>query len=44
MCYQVYGSRPTTQPTIFTNDQFGPDSYTFYGPRDLCVPSEVTIP
>jgi hypothetical protein len=44
MCYQVRGPRPGIQPTIFTNDQFGPDSYTFYGPRDLCVPSEIQVP
>lgn len=44
MCYQVHGPRPSAQPTIFTDDQFGPDSYTFFGPRDLCVPSEVTLP
>jgi hypothetical protein len=44
MCYQIRGPRPETQPTIFTADQFGPDTYTFYGPRDLCVPSEVMVP
>ena len=37
-------SAPSTQPSIFTNDQFGPDTYTFYGPRELCVPSEVVVP
>ena len=45
MCYQVRGPRPTTQPTITTNDQFvGLDTYTFFGPRELCVPSTVVIP
>ena len=43
-CYQVRGIRPEAQPIIFTNDQFGPDSYTFYGPRELCVPSTVVLP
>ncbi len=44
LCYKVSGPRPDTQPVVFTNDQFGPDSYTFYGPRELCVPSEVAVP
>jgi hypothetical protein len=44
MCYQVHGPRPDVQPAIFTNDQFGPDTYTFFGPRDLCVPSDVVVP
>lgn len=42
MCFQVSGQRPTTQPTIYTNDQFGPDSYGFFGTRDFCVPSRLT--
>jgi hypothetical protein len=44
MCYQVKGQRPATQPTIYTNDQFGPDHYSFFGTRELCVPSQVTLP
>ena len=44
MCYQVRGPRPDVQPSIFTNDQFGPDSYTFFGPRDMCVPSSAIFP
>jgi hypothetical protein len=44
MCYQIRGPRPDTQPTVFTNDQFGPDTHTFYGPREICVPSTVMVP
>ena len=45
MCYQVRGTRPRTAPDrIFVNNQFGPDTYHFYGPRDLCVPSTVVLP
>ncbi len=44
MCYQVKGPRPSTQPTIFTSDQFGNDSRTFFGARELCVPSDITVP
>jgi hypothetical protein len=44
MCYQVKGQRPATQPTVYTNDQFGPDHYSFFGTRELCVPSRVTLP
>ena len=48
MCYKVVitPGTPSAQlpSTIFTNNQFGPDSYSVYGPRDLCVPSEFRLP
>ncbi len=44
LCYQVRGPRPVTQPTINTDNQFGPDSFTFFGPRELCVPSTKQLP
>ena len=45
LCYQVRGVRPSTAPDlVYTNNQFGPDQFPFYGPRDLCVPSTVTLP
>jgi hypothetical protein len=44
MCYQSKGTRPPTQPTVFTLNQFGPDSFIFYGPRDFCVAATVTLP
>ena len=44
MCYQVRGPRPS-QKTVFTDNQFGPDSFEFFGPRELCVPSTAkTLP
>jgi hypothetical protein len=43
-CYLVRGVRPATAPPIvYTRDQFGPDQYPFFGPRDLCVPSTVVF-
>lgn len=48
MCYKVVISQgtPPAQPPdrIFTIDQFKSDVYKPYGPRDFCVPSEVTLP
>jgi hypothetical protein len=48
MCYKVVVSSGTPAArlpsTIFTIDQFGPDSYGVFGPRELCVPSEVRLP
>jgi len=42
MCYQVRGSPPAAPPPlIYTQHQFGPDQYPFFGPRDLCFPSTV---
>jgi hypothetical protein len=44
MCYQVRGTRPAAPPPlIYTGNQFGPDHYGFYGPRDLCLPSTVVF-
>ena len=43
MCYLVRGPRPL-QKTVFTNNQFGQDSFGFFGPRELCVPSTKTLP
>ena len=48
MCYKVVVSpgTPAVQPpsTIYTVDQFGPDTYGVYGLRELCVPSQITVP
>ncbi len=44
MCYKVNGLRQDVRPEVQTFNQFGPDKYDFFGPRDLCVPSTVTIP
>jgi hypothetical protein len=48
MCYKVVitaGTPPAQLPAqIFTIDQFGPDVYRPYGPRELCVPSEIELP
>lgn len=44
LCYQVRGRRPATAPsTVFTSNQFGPDQFGFFGPRDLCLPSTVVF-
>jgi hypothetical protein len=29
---------------IFTNNQFGPDQFVVYGPRELCVPTILLPP
>jgi hypothetical protein len=44
MCYKVSGQPPAVRPEVNTLNQFGPDTYTFFGPRDFCVPSTVTFP
>ncbi len=45
LCYQVRGIPPSTAPAlVYTNNQFGPDQYPFFGPRDLCVASTVVLP
>ncbi len=48
LCYKVVitaGTPAAQLPTqIFTVDQFTNDVYKPYGPRELCVPSEVTLP
>ena len=48
MCYKVVVSSgtppPQLPPVLYSINQFGPDSFPAYGPRDLCVPSEVTLP
>jgi hypothetical protein len=44
MCYQVRGTPPATAPPlVYTDNQFGPDQYPFFGPRDLCFPSTVAF-
>jgi hypothetical protein len=44
LCYQVRGPRPQSQPTINTVEQLESGSYTFFGPREFCVPSSKTLP
>jgi hypothetical protein len=44
MCYKVNGLPQVIRPVLQTSNQFGPDQFDFFGPRDLCVPSTVTIP
>jgi hypothetical protein len=44
MCYKVNGLPQVIRPLLHTSNQFGPDDYDFFGPRDLCVPSTVTVP
>ena len=45
MCYQTRLAGPLPKPTkVFTNNQFGDDEFGIFGPRDLCVPSSVTLP
>ncbi|MEO6027250.1 MAG: hypothetical protein ABIR79_10335 [Candidatus Binatia bacterium] len=44
MCYKVNGEPHLDRPLVYTENQFGPDSYPFFGPRDFCVPSTMTIP
>ncbi len=45
LCYQVRGIPPATAPDlVYTNNQFGDDQFPFFGPRDLCVRSTVTMP
>jgi hypothetical protein len=35
---------PNMPPVVFTHDQFGSDSFSLYGPRDFCVPAQLTLP
>jgi hypothetical protein len=43
LCYQVRSAAGApTHDTLYSLNQFGPDSFNVYGPRELCVPS--TIP
>ncbi len=48
MCYKVVvspGTPPANVPTtVFTANQFGLDTFSIFGPRDFCVPSEVRLP
>jgi len=45
MCYQVKGpAAPPRPPIVYTLNMFGPDAYPTFGPRDLCLPSDVTLP
>jgi hypothetical protein len=44
MCYKVNGLPPAVLPEVHTLNQFGPDTFDIFGPRDFCVPSTVTIP
>lgn len=48
LCYKMVVSPGTLAaqlpPVIFTTDQFGPDTYKVYGPRDFCVPASVELP
>ncbi len=44
MCYKVNGLPPPVRPLLYTLNQFGPDVCDFFGPRDFCVPSTVTLP
>jgi hypothetical protein len=48
LCYKAMvssGTLPAPRPPIiYTHDQFGPDSYPFYGLRDFCVPSTIVFP
>jgi hypothetical protein len=44
-CYQVTGAPPVSRPPqVFTLNQFGPDSFDFFGPRAFCAPSTATLP
>ena len=43
VCYQLRSAAGApTHDTLFSLNQFGPDSFEVFGPRELCVPS--TIP
>ena len=45
MCYLVRGIQPPAAPAqVMTNNQFGPDAFPFYGPREFCVPSVLNPP
>lgn len=43
VCYQVRSAAGApTHDTLYSRNQFGPDTFNVFGPRELCVPS--TIP
>jgi hypothetical protein len=46
MCYEtrLAGPLPKRPRDVFTLNQFGPDELDLFGPRDLCLPSSVTLP
>jgi hypothetical protein len=40
LCYQVRSAAGApTHDTLYTLNQFGPDAFNVFGPRELCVPS-----
>ncbi len=42
VCYQIRrAAGAPTRDTLYSLDQFGPDAFTLFGPRELCVPSTV---
>ncbi len=42
VCYQVRSAAGApTHDTLYSLNQFGPDTFTVFGPRELCVPSTV---
>jgi hypothetical protein len=42
VCYQLRSAAGSpTRDTLYSLNQFGPDSFTVFGPRELCVPSTV---
>ena len=42
LCYKVRSpAGPPTRSTVFILNQFGNDSFTLFGTRELCVPTEV---
>jgi len=43
LCYKVRSpAGPPTKSTVFILNQFGNDSFTLFGTREFCVPTEVT--
>jgi hypothetical protein len=48
VCYQTRSaaSRPIFREPdpVFTSNQFGPDRFDVFGPRELCVPATVILP
>jgi len=44
-CYAIRGRRMEARPApFFTNNQFGPDVVEIFGPREICVRSEIVLP
>ena len=42
VCYQIRSAAGAPTPdTLYSLNQFGPDAFTIFGPRELCVPSTV---